>query len=242
MRKGKIRIGTSGWHYKHWTGTFYPEGTTPARQFAYYSKYFDTVEINNSFYHLPAKGTYEKWRVNSPDNFLFSVKGSRYITHMKKLREPEEPLSTFLAHASLLDEKLGPVLFQLPLGWKVNDERLEAFLNLLPVDRRYTFEFRNTTWYDAKVYEMLRQHDAAFCIYELEGHQSPKEVTAGFVYVRLHGPGAKYQGRYTMATLRDWAALCKEWARHGHDVFVYFDNDEAGYAAFNARELKELTE
>ena len=240
MKKGNIRIGTSGWHYKHWIGTFYPEGTTSSRQFGEYSKYFDTVEMNNSFYHLPPKSTIEKWRANSPENFLFSVKGSRYITHMKKLFKPKEALNTFLTHAAALGHKLGPVLFQLPPGWNINADRLKDFLKLLPMDHRYTFEFRNTTWYDPAVYELLRGHNAAFCIYELDNHRSPKEITADFVYVRLHGPGGKYQGRYPMSTQRDWANQCKIWQREGKDVFVYFDNDEAGYAAFNAKELKEL--
>lgn len=242
MKKGSIRIGTSGWHYKHWNGTFYPEGTPASRQFAEYSKVFDTVELNNSFYHLPAKSTYEKWQEKSPENFLFSVKGSRYITHMKKLLQPREALNKFLSHAAELGHKLGPVLFQLPPGWNINADRLREFLELLPADNRYAFEFRNTTWYAPVVYEMLHEHNAAFCIYELDNHRSPKKVTADFVYVRLHGPGGKYQGRYHMNTQRAWANQCKKWQREGKDVYVYYDNDEAGYAAFNAQELKELTE
>lgn len=241
MKKGNIRVGTSGWHYKHWIGAFYPEGTSPSRQFAEYIKSFDTVELNNSFYHLPAKSTFEKWKADSPANFLFAVKASRYITHMKKLLAPRDALSTFLAHAAALGDKFGPVLFQLPPGWNINTVRLKAFLKLLPADHRYTFEFRNTTWYDPSVYELLRAHNVAFCIYELDKHQSPMEITADFVYVRLHGPGGKYQGRYSIDALRAWVSQCKSWQREGKDVFVYFDNDQAGYAAFNAQELKDLT-
>ena len=241
MKKENIRVGTSGWHYKHWIGTFYPEDTPSSRQFAEYIKTFDTVELNNSFYHLPAKSTFEKWKGDSPANFLFAVKASRYITHMKKLLAQRDALSTFLDHAAALGDKLGPVLFQLPPSWNINADRLKAFLKLLPADHRYTFEFRNTTWYDPSVYELLRAHNVAFCIYELDKHQSPMEITADFVYVRLHGPGGKYQGRYSLDALRDWVSQCKSWQREGKDVFVYFDNDEAGHAAFNAQELKALT-
>lgn len=241
MKTPFIRIGTSGWHYKHWIGTFYPEGTPSSRQLAEYRKVFDTVELNNSFYHLPAESTFEKWKADTPSNFLFSVKGSRYITHMKKLLLPHDALTIFLDRAAILGEKLGPILFQLPPGWNINVDRLEAFLKLLPSGNRYTFEFRNRTWYDPSVYELLRTHDAAFCIYELDKHQSPMEITADFVYVRLHGPGGKYQGRYSPGALSEWANQCKSWQQEGKDVFIYFDNDESGYAAFNAQELKNFT-
>lgn len=239
-KKGKIYIGTSGWHYKHWVGAFYPEETKDAGQLAYYMKFFKTVEINNSFYRLPSPETFKDWRKAVPDDFIFSVKASRYITHMKKLKADKEPVSKFFSSAGNLEEKLGPVLFQLPPGWNVNPQRLAAFLPELPQNKRYAFEFRNETWYDEEIYDLLREYHCAFCIYELAGHLSPKEVTADFVYVRLHGPDDKYQGSYRTASLTKWAEQCRQWQQEGKDVYIYFDNDQSGYAAFNAKELTKL--
>ncbi|MCD9016546.1 DUF72 domain-containing protein [Parachryseolinea silvisoli] len=240
MRKGKIYIGTSGWSYKHWAGTFYPEDIKADKQFAYYQDYFDTVELNNSFYHLPDRTTFRKWKEATPENFIFSVKGSRYISHMKKLSDAREPLRAFLHNARGLGRKLGPVLFQLPPGWKLNLERLQTFLKQLPPTLRVAFEFRNMSWYTPEVYEALRAHDCAFCMYELAGHLSPLEVTADFVYIRLHGPGAKYQGSYRRTMLKKWAKRLLAWRDKGIDSYIYFDNDQAGYAAFNAQTLQEL--
>lgn len=240
MEKRKIYIGTSGWNYKHWIGRFYPEDTKPPDQLIYYLKFFDTVELNNPFYHLPDLSTFKKWKKITPKKFIFAVKGSRYITHMKKLKDTKEAVQIFLKNAKGLGEKLGPILFQLPPGWKVNYERLQDFLNILPARHRYVFEFRNATWYNDRVYELLRKHNCAFCIYELNGHISPREVTADFLYVRLHGPGGKYQGSYTNVALKQWATQGHQWVKEGKDVYFYFDNDQAGYAAFNAQTLKDL--
>jgi uncharacterized protein YecE (DUF72 family) len=238
--KGHIYIGTSGWNYKHWIGTFYPADTKAAGQLPYYVTRMNTVELNNSFYHLPDRETFVNWKTNTPNDFIFTVKASRYITHMKKLKDPKEPLGVFLQHARGLGKKLGPILFQLPPGWKINYERLEAFIKILPKKRRFTFEFRNPTWYDPRVYALLRHYNVAFCIYELNGHRSPAEITADFVYIRLHGPGGKYQGRYTNRDLKNWSVKIQAWQDAGKDVYVYFDNDQAGYAAFNATTLIEL--
>jgi len=237
---GNIYIGTSGWQYKHWRGTFYPKQVKVADHFNYYLKLFDTVEINNSFYRLPTKETFSKWAEAVPDDFLYVIKANRFITHMKKLKDPEQSLTLFLDNIGALGGKLGPCLFQLPPGWQINVERLENFLKYLPKELRCVFEFRNDSWYDEKVFTLLRAYNCAFCIYELAGHISPIEITADFVYVRLHGPGDKYQGSYDEPSLQKWAALCRNWAKDGRDVFVYFDNDENGYAAFNAQRLKEI--
>ena len=210
----RIRIGTSGWHYKHWLGTFYPEDTRPSEQFAYYLQHFNTVEINNSFYRLPTRQTFSKWKNSVPANFIFVVKASRFITHMKKLKDPAESLARFMENVSALDGRLGPILFQLPPGWKLNVERLAEFLQALPARRRYVFEFRNVSWYVDEIFALLKKHNCAFCIYELAGHLSPLKVTADFVYVRLHGPGSqKYQGSYSEAALQEWARRCKAWAK-----------------------------
>lgn len=236
MRKGKIQVGTSGWLYRHWRGTFYPKGIRQKDEFEYYSLFFDTVELNNPFYRLPSRETFENWRKNSKDNFLYVVKASRYITHMKKLNETADALDLFINNCDGLEEKLGPILFQLPPGWKVNIERFEIFLKTLPKGYRFVFEFRNETWYNDAVYKLLKQYNCAFCIYQLAGHSSPVHVTADFVYLRLHGPTKnKYQGSYDFSTLNAWAEKSREWQNAGKDVFIYFDNDDSGYAAFNAQ-------
>ncbi len=159
---------------------------------------------------------------------------------MKKLKDPEEPVKRLLDHATGLGNKLGPMLFQLPPSWKLNLERLRYFLILLPKELRFAFEFRNPTWYNESVINLLADYGCAFCIYELDGHLSPEHVTTDFVYVRLHGPGGKYSGSYSDDALRGWAGRIRAWCDSGKDVYVYFDNDQAGYAAFNALRLKGL--
>ncbi len=240
QEKGTIYIGTSGWHYNHWKGNFYPPGVT-AKQFTeYYLRFFRTVEINNSFYRLPSAETFAAWRTSVPPDFLFAVKASRFITHMKKLKDPQQSLAQFLGNAQALEEKLGPILFQLPPAWKLNLERFQNFLKALPPYHRYTFEFRDQSWYHPDVNALLEQYNCAFCIYDLGGHLSPLEVTADFVYVRLHGPEGKYAGSYSEETLQHWATHCRTWADQGKDVFVYFDNDIGSHAPFNAIRLQEL--
>ena len=237
----KIFIGTSGWHYKHWVGNFYPAGATSKDFTPYYLRNFRTVEINNSFYKLPSFETFANWRASMPADFVFSVKASRFITHMKKLKDPQQSTIRFFENVRGLAEKTGPILFQLPPAWKVNIERLEGLLKILPPEYRYTFEFRDPSWYTAEIYGLLRQFNAAFCIYELAGHLSPLEITADFLYLRLHGPTVqKYEGNYSEETLGFWAEKLLHWHAQNKDVFVYFDNDQAGYAAFNARRLQEM--
>jgi len=240
MKKSKIHIGTSGWHYKHWKGRFYPDAVGEQDQLEYYKQVFKTVEINNSFYRLPASGTFKTWASLVPAGFIFSVKASRFFTHMKKLNVTKRDLHPFFTRLRHLGKKQGPVLFQLSPAWKVNPERLEQFLQRLPAEHRYCFEFRNATWYDERIYTLLKKYHCAFCIYHLEGHLSPLMITAGFVYVRLHGPAGKYQGSYSTAVLRTWMKRCKAWLADKKDVFVYFDNDQDGYAAFNAQSLSRM--
>lgn len=237
----EIRIGTSGYHYKHWLGTFYPEKMPASKMLAYYAERFDTLELNNSFYRLPTVGAFNAWREATPENFVFSVKASRYITHNKKLKDPENAVDNILARAVHLGPKLGPVLFQLPPRWKLNLERLESLLEILPRELRYVFEFRETSWMTPDVYRLLRHYNAAFCIYQLAGYQSPLEITADFTYVRLHGPDAgKYQGSYSDAALRQWAERIDQWTTRLKAIYVYFDNDQAGYAAHNAMTLRKM--
>ena len=242
MIMADIRIGTSGWHYEHWRGPFYPQGCTASAMLEFYVRHFDTVEINNSFYRLPTPEAFRAWRQQTPREFCFAVKGSRFITHNKKLSDPENALENFLPRVEYLREKLGPILFQLPPGWKVNPPRLEQFLRALPRGKRrqYAFEFRNPTWLTDEIYTVLRRHHAAFCIFELAGFTTPLEITADWTYIRLHGPGGKYQGSYSRAQLGVWAKRLHEWSDTLRSLYVYFDNDEAGYAPQNALRLKEM--
>ena len=235
----RVHIGTSGWHYKHWCGPFYPEKHSPAKMLEFYLAHFDTVEINNSFYKLPSEETFAKWRQATPAGFCFAVKASRFLTHNKKLKDPGNALHNFLPRAGALKEKLGPILFQLPPRWRVNVERLREFLDVLPRHHRYAFEFREPSWNTEAVYAVLRRYNAAYCIFELDRYTSPLEVTADFAYVRLHGPGGRYQGSYSRSMLQEWAEWICKWEKL-RDIYVYFDNDQAGYAAQNALELKRL--
>jgi uncharacterized protein YecE (DUF72 family) len=239
--KADIRIGTSGYHYKHWVGTFYPPKTPASKMLDYYVRHFDSLELNNSFYRLPSIEAFEAWRDATPKNFVFAVKASRFITHNKKLTDPENALDNILPRAEQLGKKLGPVLFQLPPHWKVNIDRLKALLEILPREHRYTFEFRELSWITPEINHLLERYNAAFCIYELAGYHSPLEITADFAYVRLHGPTAgRYQGSYSHAQLRAWARRIEEWSARMKAVYIYFDNDQAGYAAQNALELKKM--
>lgn len=206
----------------------------------YYARDLDTVEINNSFYRLPSSSTFEAWKNATPPGFCFAVKGSRYLTHQKKLLDPGPPLKRLLGVARHLGRKLGPILFQLPPHWRCNPERLSRFLSALPASHRYSIECRNATWHNPQVYRLLQKHNVAFCLFELGGCMTPIVVTADFVYVRLHGPGLKYQGDYALATLKGWCRRIRRWIDSDKDVYVYFDNDQAGYAVKNAQELKGM--
>jgi uncharacterized protein YecE (DUF72 family) len=241
MVKNKlIHIGTSGWNYKHWREAFFPKDLPTKEWLSYYVQKFHTVEINNSFYQLPTAETFQNWYKKTPDDFIFSVKASRYITHMKKLNEPKEALRNFMDRVSILREKLGPILFQLPPRWKCNEDRLANFIQLLPKDLRYTFEFRDQSWWNTEIYNILNEYNIAFCIYELAGTLAPKQVTADFVYIRLHGPGDKYQGSYDQDILAGWMGAFSSWVKQGKEIFCYFDNDENGYAAQNAQSLQSM--
>ncbi len=237
----RIRIGTSGWHYKHWKGNFYPEKFNVADMLSHYVRHLDTVELNNCFYRLPTEAAVRSWVQQTPDDFLFALKASRYITHNRKLNDPEQTVANFMEMAKGFGKKLGPILFQFPPGWGVNVERLREFLAVLPRHHQYAFEFRHPSWLTAPVYESLRRSNAALCIYEIAGFRSPVELTADFTYVRLHGPGERaYQGKYSEGDLRGWADKIERWAGDDCGVYFYFDNDQAGYAVQNALELSQM--
>ncbi len=240
MKNQSIHIGTSGWHYNHWRGVFYPESLKPKDFLKFYAEHFATAEINNTFYRLPTNEAVSEWRETVPERFIFSVKASRYITHMKKLKEPETSLPRFLEKAELLVDKLGPILFQLPPYWHFDLERLQTFLKSLPSNLKYAFEFRDPTWFDEKADKALKEYNAAFCVYDFAGTQSPRTVTADFVYIRLHGPEGAYSGKYTHHQLSDWANFISDCVKQDAEVFCYFDNDEAGYAVQDALMLKRI--
>lgn len=206
----------------------------------FYCQKFHTVEINNSFYKLPEASTLKAWKDAVPPDFIFAAKASRYITHMKKLKDPEQSLAKFMERIVELGDKLGPILFQLPPRWSFNPERLRAFLASLPENFRYALEFRDPSWINDQTYGALAERGAAFCIYEIAGFLSPLEVTAEFVYIRLHGPDGAYEGSYDEEALAGWARAISSWAARGKEVFCYFDNDQAGYAARNALTLQEM--
>jgi len=208
--------------------------------FDLYTQKFDTVELNNTFYRLPTPKGVAQWRDSSPEDFCFAVKGSRFLTHMKKLKDAAQGIDRFFERVDGLGHKLGPVVFQLPPFWDVNAERLEEFLSLLPSVHQYSFELRNPTWHAEPIYEILRRYNAALCIFEIAGFQSQVELTADFTYVRLHGPKGAYQGRYPDATLRLWAERIRGWQKRLRGIYLYFDNDQAAYAVENALALKRM--
>ena len=210
--------------------------------FAYYTRHFNTVEINNTFYQLPAEKTVDLWRETAPEGFCFAVKASRFITHMKKLKQPETSTERFFSVlADRLGTKLGPILFQLPPGWSVNVDRLAQFLESLPLDHKYVFEFRDRSWLTSEVFELLHKHNVALCIHDLSDQRTPFTITSDFTYIRFHGPGhAKYTGSYSHDELQSWANRIEGWRANLTAVFVYFNNDVGGWAVKNAIELKGL--
>jgi uncharacterized protein YecE (DUF72 family) len=240
VKAASVHIGTSGWHYKHWRGSFYPEKLPASKMLEFYTRHFQTVEINNTFYRLPQPNGLKTWYESTPRDFRFSMKGSRFLTHMKKLKDPARGIARFFERADLLREKLGPIVFQLPPHWEVDSERLETFLRELPRSHRYAFELRNPTWHTPEIYAILRRHRAAFCIFEIAGFRSGLEITTDFTYIRLHGPGGPYQGSYSKPVLRRWARRIQGWRSQLLAVHLYFDNDQGGFAPNNALELLTL--
>ena len=283
---GRIRIGPSGWSYDEWSGGFYPSGLSSEERLEYVADRFDTVEVNGTFYSLTTPSAVRGWRDQTPQWFIFAIKGSRYITHVKRLRDPAQALANFFASGVLdLGERLGPVLWQLPPNLKFDRDRLEAFLELLPHDTdqaaalarehddrvgavsygdgvnhrlRHVVEFRHPSFFSAEPLSLARQHGCAVaCSHSTEWPLSG-DVTAGFVYIRLHGPGETYASGYGDDELRRWAERAGTWRGGGEvddlptfseaqpperkerDVYVYFDNTAAGHAPEDALRLRGL--
>lgn len=235
------RIGTSGWSYPNWAGPFYPADLKRNEWLGHYAQVFSTVELNASFYRLPMANMLKGWYRRTPDDFLFAVKAWRVITHNHRLADCADYVKAFFERIEPLGEKIGPVLFQLPPKFNADLERLDSFLQLLPQDHRAAFEFRDDSWHQDAVYDLLRRHNCAFVPFELAGQTAPRVVTADFVYVRLHGREAKYHGRYSEAALQDWAAWLKAQRAEGRDAYLYFDNtDEEDDAVRDALTLNEM--
>jgi len=235
-----IHVGCSGWVYRHWKGGFYPEGLPQKSWFTHYASQFDTVEVNASFYRVPPASTFEGWRNKAPPGFRYAVKVNRFITHMKKLLDCEDPLDEFTALARPLEEKLGPLLYQLPPSLHRDLPRLEAFLKRLPGDLEHVVEFRHLSWYDEEVLALLDAHGAGFVTHDLIRLVSPRWASGRTAYVRFHGTGGKYRGRYSEEQMRDWATWLVEQRERGRSAWAYFNNDIGGDAIEDARTLKGI--
>jgi uncharacterized protein YecE (DUF72 family) len=236
----EIRIGCSGWNYRHWREVFYPKGMPARAWFDHYALHFDTVEINNSFYRLPRAETFEKWRDQAPPGFCYAVKANRFLTQAKKLKECEEPLERFLTPTRKLGRTLGPILYQLPPRFRINLERLETFLKLLPPDLTHVFEFREKSWYAPETLELLDRHGAGFCVHDMTGSASERRATGKAAYVRFHGTKGKYHGRYSDQALLSWTDWIVEQARGGRPVWCFFNNDIHAHAIQDALTLKAM--
>lgn len=231
-------VGTSGWNYDHWRGTFYPETIPKARWLEFYCRVLTTVEVNATFYRQIGQAAFQRWRENTPEDFIWSVKANRFITHIKRLKHVRDPLDTFLSQIEALGKKLGPVLFQLPPSLAFERGTVETFLSLLPPGNRYTVEARHESWVSDEALSMLKDHSIAWCISDTAGRFPYLEaVTADFAYLRLHGSKKLYGSLYTEDELALWREKVESW---GIDTYIYFDNDYMGYAPRNALRLKEL--
>jgi len=235
-----IRVGCSGWVYKHWRGLFYPEGLPQKRWFERYAEEFDTVEINASFYRVPKPETLDDWHDKAPRGFRYAVKANRFITHMKKLKDCDDAVSDFITLARRLKAYLGPILYQLPPSLHKDVPRLEAFLKLLARDLEHVVEFRNKSWYDEDVLATLDRHGVGFVTHDLKGLKSPRWASGKAAYVRFHGTAGKYHGRYSDEALLEWTDWCLEQARSRRSVWCYFNNDIHGHAIEDARTLKSM--
>ena len=236
----KIRVGCSGWVYKHWRGDFYPEGLPQRLWFQRYAEEFDTVEINASFYRVPKPETFDGWREKAPPGFRYAVKTNRFITHLKKLKDCDDETDEFVGLARRLGPALGPILHQLPPSLHKDVERLDAFLGRLPKDLEQVVEFRHVSWYDEEVLSLLNSHGVGFVCHDLRGLISPRWASGKTAYVRFHGSGGRYSGRYSDEILLGWADWCLKQSNSGRNVWCYFNNDIHGHAIEDARTLKSM--
>ena len=244
MSSENIHIGTSGWSYKHWRDNFYPKGTKSADYLSYYAEHFSTTEINTTFYHLPRISTVENWKDKVPDTFRFCIKMSRYLTQMKKLLEPEEPLERFITAIEPVKHLCGVVLLQLPPSLAFDYERADYLFSLLKKeynDYQFALEMRHSSWLEIDSISLLTKYEIAFVISQ-SGNRFPyaEMITAKNIYVRFHGPDALYASSYSDDSLRYYAAKFLQWQKEGHTVWAYFNNDINGHAIANANALMNM--
>lgn len=235
-----IHIGCSGWQYRHWRGPFYPDKLPVNRWFAHYAADFSTVEINNSFYRWPQVTIFKKWRDQAPPGFRYAVKANRFLTQAKKLKDCADPLDQLLPGVRALGATLGPLLFQLPPRFRINLDRLAGFLQLLPPDVVSVFEFRDASWYVPEVLALLDEHGAGFCAHDLPGSVTPRWACGGAAYVRFHGAGGKYWGRYPDEALLGWTDWMMEQAHGGREGWAFFNNDANADAVRDAMTLQTM--
>ncbi len=238
QRTPQIYIGTSGWNYNHWRELFYPKDCPKTKWLDFYATHFGTVELNASFYRLPKPQVFENWRKRTPDTFLWAVKANRYITHIKRIKDVEEPLERFFSSAESLKEKLGPILFQLPPSLSFDEAVLRQFCQYLKGNHSYALEVRHPSWAQERAIDILRDNNIALCISDTAGrYPYIEEDTATFIYIRLHGSKKLYASEYSEEELEAYARKIRDWSR---DTYLYFDNDYGGYAIKNAKRLKEI--
>lgn len=234
-----IKIGTSGWSYNHWFNKFYPQKINNKSALNYYESKFDTVEVNTSFYHLLTENIYERWQKKSNKDFLFSIKASRYITHILRLRNCEEAVNAFFGPIYKLKNNIGVILFQLPSNFKCNLATLKIFISYLPANFRYAFEFRNESWFNSEVYSLLEENNIALVFSYSDRFPHTEVSTTDFVYLRLHGSFIN-KGDYSELQLREIASKIVDYFFMRKNVFVYFNNDQNAFAPNNALRLKSL--
>jgi uncharacterized protein YecE (DUF72 family) len=242
----RLLIGTSGWTYSSWKGVFYPKELPSRGYLEFYSRKFDSTEVNYSFYHLPRPSTYQKWAEQVPEQFVFALKASRFITHVKRLVDVEEAWTTFVHNALALGSHLGPVLLQFSPSFRGDRKKLADFMKFAqrPAPKshplRLVFEFRHDSWFTEAILSLLRRHNGALCIADSPRYPRCDEVTADFVYMRFHGRTELFASKYTDAELAKEAKRIRRYLRDGLDVYVYFNNDALGHAVANARTIGRL--
>lgn len=238
-----IHIGTSGWSYKHWKSIFYPKDVEAADYLAFYAKHFHVAEINNSFYRLPQQGTVEKWVNSVPKDFIFCPKMSRYLSHLKKLHDPEEPLERFFKIFEPFQKHLGPVLVQLPANASFHEDLVAPFYEILQRDYseyRFALEVRHPSWFSEASIRLMKKYEITLVFAQSDRYPYHEEATAKDIYVRFHGPHSLYSSSYSDEILENYAAKFIDWIDKGHQVWAFFNNDVGGHALNNARTLGKM--
>jgi uncharacterized protein YecE (DUF72 family) len=238
-----IYVGTSGYSYQHWKSRFYPKNLPASKWLEFYSQHFNTVELNYTFYRLPQKKAFQNWHQKTPKNFKFVIKGSRFITHIKRLKDCASPLKEFFKRASSLKEKLACCLWQLPPSFKYDLERLDKFVRILQKNHSaylHTFEFREKSWFNPQTYSILDKNNISLCIADAPDFKTPDELASSFIYLRFHGGKILYGSQYSDKELIRWAKKAKKWLGKKKLLFAFFNNDAQSFAVKNALKFKEL--